>query len=400
VSEADRPVFVRDLVLLDVKYRRDRGETPTAQEYQARFSDVALGWVAREIEKADRARAGRYQLFGRIGIGGMGEVLRGRDPDLNRELALKVLLEQHAGRPEVVRRFVEEAQIGGQLQHPGIVPVYELGRYDDGRPFFTMKLVKGRTLAALLSERSDPAHDRPRFLTVFEAVCQTVAYAHDKGVIHRDLKPLNVMVGAFGEVQVMDWGLAKVLGQEGGERPLAKADTASLIRTARGDGVGSDSRPGSVMGTPAYMAREQALGEVDRLDRRCDVFGLGAVLCEILTGQPPYLGPDSEAILRLAARADLADALARLDRCGADAELVTLAKRLLAAEQEDRPPDAGVVAEAVAGYLAGVEERLRATELERAAAEARAQEAKKTAAAEHAQAEEARKTAAAERRAR
>ena len=144
-----------------------------------------------------------------IGRGGIGVVFRGRDRDLGRDLAVKVLREAYRDNPDARRRFVEEAQIGGQLQHPGIVPVYELGWFADRRPYFTMKLVKGRTLAALLRDRADPGQDLPRLLGVFEQVCQTVAYAHAQGVIHRDLKPANVMVGAFGEVQVMDWGLAK-----------------------------------------------------------------------------------------------------------------------------------------------------------------------------------------------
>jgi hypothetical protein len=170
------------------------------------------------------AGGNRYQLQGEIARGGMGAILKGRDVDLGRDLAIKVLLASHQGNTEVVRRFVEEAQIGGQLQHPGVVPVYELGTFPDRRPYFAMKLVKGRTLASLLHERTDPAQDRPRFLTIFEAVCQTMAYAHARGVIHRDLKPSNVMVGSFGEVQVMDWGLAKVLPQggiadEGGSQP-------------------------------------------------------------------------------------------------------------------------------------------------------------------------------------
>jgi hypothetical protein len=165
----------------------------------------------------------RYQLQGEIARGGMGAVRRGRDVDLGRDLAVKVLLEKHANRPEVARRFIEEAQIGGQLQHPGVVPVYDIGRFGD-RPFFTMKLVKGQTLEALLAERGDKraacppgtgqqptsvrlvATDLPRFLDITLKVAQAMAYAHAKGVIHRDLKPANVMVGAFGEVQVMDWG--------------------------------------------------------------------------------------------------------------------------------------------------------------------------------------------------
>ena len=140
-------------------------------------------------------RSSRLQLLGEIAHGGMGAVLKGRDTDLGRDLAVKVLLDRHRDRPEMVRRFVEEAQIGGQLQQPGVVPVYELGQFADQRPYFAMKLVKGRTLAALLAERVAAAGDLPRFLSIFESICQTVAYAHARGVIHRDLKPSNVMVG-------------------------------------------------------------------------------------------------------------------------------------------------------------------------------------------------------------
>src|SRR5262249_24470863 len=160
------------------------------------------------------------------------------------------------------QRFVEEARIAGQLQHPGIVPVYTLGEAGPGRPYFTMKLVEGQTLAALLAERASPAHDLTRFLKVFEQVCQTLAYAHSRGVIHRDLKPANVMVGAFGEVQVMDWGLARRLGATAEDGPAG-----SLVEPSRTGG-------GRVLGTPAYMAPEQARGEAERLDERCDVFGL------------------------------------------------------------------------------------------------------------------------------
>ena len=126
----------------------------------------------------------------------MGAVLKGRDPDLGRDVALKVLREDFRDNADMVRRFVEEAQIGGQLQHPGIVPIYEMGTFGDRRPFFSMKLVKGDTLARLLAARKDPGDGLPRFLSIFEAIAQTVAYAHARGVIHRDLKPSNVMVGS------------------------------------------------------------------------------------------------------------------------------------------------------------------------------------------------------------
>jgi serine/threonine-protein kinase len=317
---------------------------------------------------------GRYQLFGEIARGGMGAVLKGRDTDLGRDLALKVLLAQHRDNPDFVRRFVEEAQIGGQLQHPGIVPVYELGTFSDGRPYFAMKLVKGRTLAALLDERKDPRDDLPRFLGIFEQVARTVAYAHARGVIHRDLKPTNVMVGSFGEVQVMDWGLAKALKQGGvadEERSQSPPVEVSVIRTVRSGSSLDESQAGSVLGTPAYMAPEQAGGDIEMIDRRADVFGLGSILCEILTGQPAYTGRNGNEVLRKAMRGDTADACARLATCEADPELVTLARDCLAAEPADRPREAGAVSGRITAYLAGVQEKLRTAERERAVAEAR-----------------------------
>ena len=246
-----------------------------------------------------------------------GPCLRGRDVDLGRDLAVKVLLERHANRPDVAQRFIEEAQIGGQLQHPGVVPVYDIGRFGD-RPFFTMKLVKGQTLAAILGERTDPTADRPRLLAIALQVAQAMAYAHAKGVIHRDLKPANIMVGAFGEVQVMDWGLAKVLAEGGvadeerASRSHQTPEDVTTIRTARSTGshgsFGTQTEAGSILGTPAYMPPEQASGDVSLLDRRADVFALGAILCEILTGKPPYLGRSSEEVRRKAANGELADA--------------------------------------------------------------------------------------------
>jgi eukaryotic-like serine/threonine-protein kinase len=328
--------------------------------------------------------AGRYQLFGEIARGGMGAVLKGRDPDLGRELAVKVLLERHSDDPEMVCRFVEEAQIAGQLQHPGIVPVYELGAFADRRPFFAMKLIKGRTLASLLSDRPDPERDLSYFVTIFEAVAQAVAYAHARGVIHRDLKPSNVMVGAFGEVQVMDWGLAKILPQ-GGEADDAFAghlEEEPIIATSRRPSDSDLSLAGSVMGTPSYMAPEQARGEVDALDERSDVFSLGSILAEIVTGQPAFTGGNSDEIHRKSSRGDLSSAFARLDASGSDPELIALAKRCLCTERNDRPRDAGEIARAIGSYRSGVDDRLRAAEIARAAESARAEAAQARANAE------------------
>jgi serine/threonine-protein kinase len=329
----------------------------------------------------------RLQLVGEIARGGMGAVLKGRDTDLGRDVAVKVLLEKHTGRPELAQRFLEEAQISGQLQHPGTVPVYELGAFADGRPYFTMKLVRGQTLAKLLDDRKEVGDDRPRFLGIFLQVCQALAYAHARGVIHRDLKPSNVMVGAFGEVQVMDWGLAKVLPEGGADdearaRERERRDTVSLIRTQRSQGAatpeeaGMHTQEGDVLGTPAYMAPEQARGDVDLVDERADVFGLGAILCEILTGQPSFTGKTAEAH-RKAKTAQLDEAFGRLEGCGADADLVALAKRCLAVEPWHRLRHAGEVAAAVTAYQHAVAQRLHQAEVERARAQVQAAEERK-----------------------
>src|SRR5262249_20801752 len=149
-----------------------------------------------------------------VARGGMGCVLRAHDPELERPLAVKVLLARHRDDVQMERRFLEEARGTGQLQHPAIPPGHEVGQLADGRPVLASKRIQRTTLADLLKEREGPAEELPRWLAAFAQVCQGVAYAHSRGVIHRDLKPANIMVGAFGEVQVMDWGLAKTLGRE------------------------------------------------------------------------------------------------------------------------------------------------------------------------------------------
>ncbi len=326
-------------------------------------------------------RLGRYQFLGEIARGGMGAVLRGRDTELGRDLAVKVLLESHRDKPDLIRRFVEEAQIGGQLQHPGVVPIYDVGTFADRRPFFTMKLLKGQTLSSQLQMRKNTADGLSRFLAIFEQVCQTMAYAHTRGVIHRDLKPSNIMVGKFGEVQVMDWGLAKVLPRGGagpGEAEPPRPEV-SVIQTAR-SGSGSDvdaSEFGSVLGTPAYMAPEQARGELDRVGERADVFGLGSMLCQMLTGQPAFTGRSTGEVMRKSSRGEVAEAFARLDQSGAEAELIALAKYCLAPELEDRPRSAREVADSMAEYQASALGRLRQAELARVEASARAVEERK-----------------------
>ncbi len=359
---------------------RDVGPVPRVMLRDGLAVDERPALTCSEAMPTSVGDAGRYQLHGEIARGGMGVVLKGRDVDLGRDVAVKVLLEKHRNNPEMIRRFVEEAQIAGQLQHPGIIPVYELGRLPDDRLYIAMKLIRGRTLAAILESRSDANVERPKHLAIFDQLCQAMAYAHSCGVIHRDLKPSNIMAGGFGEVQVMDWGLAKVIDRGGvadEQRSLRSQAKIEQVRTWRTGSSANESRVGSVLGTPSYMAPEQAQGLLDTLDERADVFGLGAILCEILTGFPPYTGPGGIDVFEMASSADLTEALARLDRCGAEAELISLAKSCLAAAPRDRPRNAGVVASALSTHLAGVQERLRAAELARARAESRAAEERK-----------------------
>ncbi|HVK08632.1 MAG TPA: serine/threonine-protein kinase, partial [Gemmataceae bacterium] len=234
----------------------------------------------------------RYRFLGFVARGGMGEVWRAFDAELNREVAVKVL-QPRAGVP--AERFRAEAELAARLEHPGIVPVYDAGVLADGRAFFAMKLIRaagdGSTLDDLLARRPDPAADLPRFVRVFQQACEAVAYAHALAppVLHRDLKPSNIMVGVFGEVLVLDWGLAKVLGTHAPAPagPATAADTGRPTDTA-GNEPGfrnaaetgqADTRTGDAKGTPAYMPPEQARGEWPVVGPAADVFALGGVLC-------------------------------------------------------------------------------------------------------------------------
>ncbi len=351
--------------------------------------------------------ADRYEILTEIARGGMGAIHRVRDTLFDRPLALKTLREDRNDQ-RLQQRFLIEARITGQLQHPGIPPVHDVGRLPGGELYFSMKLIEGRTLQDLLSERKHPADSRLHFLGVFEQVCQTLAYAHSQNVIHRDLKPLNIMVGEFAEVQVMDWGMARQLqaddssGEESTVVTLNLGDSSctefteedmpetvitppidsqeeTVIPEAPESTDGPEermTRAGEIMGTLTFMPPEQALGQIEKLNKRSDVFGLGAILCQILTGQPPYTKSGGNYLVQ-AQRAKLSDAYARLDACGADAELIELCKQCLTPEPEARPRDAGVVAVVVKKYLEDFQQRLEQARLETVEAETQAIEEKK-----------------------
>ncbi|MCU1286511.1 MAG: serine/threonine protein kinase [Acidobacteriales bacterium] len=252
----------------------------------------------------------KYEVVGKLGQGGVGEVLKVLDRDLKREVAMKMLLKQERGVSEdSLIRFIEEAQATGQLEHPNIVPVHDLGIDPDGRVYFTLKYVQGVPLKKVIKGRADNSaleegagfyrerYTPLRMIEILVSMCQAVAYAHSKGIIHRDLKPDNVMLGKYGEVLVMDWGLAKVLGAKKTKKQENERDTVR-ISTSRAEDQSQSTMEGSIAGTPAYMSPEQAAGKISELDQRTDIYALGAILYEILSGMPPYHGAGALTLVK------------------------------------------------------------------------------------------------------
>ena len=256
--------------------------------------------IPRKV-RTEEVWIGPYRHVRRLGMGGMGEVLLVHDPKINRHLAMKIIHKRLVDSQSQLVRFIKEAQVCAQLQHPNIVPVYDLSKLEDGRVYFTMKEIKGRSLSEAIKALHAAVRDQQwqtaeggltfhRLIDIFYQVCQGVAYAHSKGVLHRDIKPENVMLGEFGEVLVVDWGIAKILSQ------FVSADTEERIQTNDTQSDQVITQAGMVAGTPAYMAPEQARGEIEKISFKTDIYALGAILYEILSGQPPYSGSTTDIL--------------------------------------------------------------------------------------------------------
>ncbi len=249
----------------------------------------------------------RFRVLRPHARGGLGAVFVALDTELHREVALKQILDRHADDPVSRQRFLLEAEVTGGLEHPGIVPVYGLGTYEGGRPFYAMRFIRGDSLKEAIDRfhadeamKNDPGRrslEMRKLLRRFLDVCNAIDYAHSRGVLHRDIKPGNVIVGRHGETLVVDWGLAKATGHAdrgAGERTLRPSSASGSAETL----------PGSALGTPAYMSPEQAAGDLERLGPPSDIYSLGATLYCLLTGKPPQEGDDVGEVLHRIQRGD------------------------------------------------------------------------------------------------
>jgi serine/threonine protein kinase len=305
------------------------------------------------------ADGARFQILRPHARGGLGEVFVARDGELNREVALKEIQTRHAEHPESRARFMREAEITGGLEHPGIVPVYALGHHPDGRPYYAMRFIRGTSLKEAIDRFHNPQAQglQPlgfeslafrQMLNRFIAVCNAIAYAHSRGVLHRDLKPGNIMLGEFGETLVVDWGLAKAgvggAGDEKGE---------SLERTTEPMLSPTDSdltRTGQALGTPAYMSPEQAAGRLDQMGAASDIYSLGATLYYVLTGQAPFAKSDVGDVLNKVQKGDFLPPRQRNRQVPAALEAICL--KAMALRAQDRYISAKALADDLEHWLA------------------------------------------------
>ncbi len=310
-------------------------------------------WLEDRVEfefNLEAVTEGRYQYIRDIGAGGMGRVMLARDIELERDVAIKVLEVPIANDDDItVARFIREAKTTAGLVHPGIVPVYDLGHTEDGHHFFIMQVVEGVTLREMLSRAKMEGVDRithiSHFLHLFLRICEAVGYAHHRGIAHLDLKPANIMEGAFGEVMVMDWGVARCIG----EQPRATESAAADGHPGEGETHGH-----RVVGTPGFMAPEQYLGEDHPAGVSADVFALGVVLFTILSGEKPFKGNNLGEIqlaVRTGRRLSVQDAAHEADQKPVPKELAAICEQALQLDPAARYPTALELGNDVKAYI-------------------------------------------------
>jgi serine/threonine-protein kinase len=344
-----------------IRSARQELEQIADPDLQASLAHVAARPPGADLSSTTDYSAGtptssglRFRVLRPHARGGLGEVFVARDEELHREVALKEIQARHDD-PHSRSRFLLEAEVTGGLEHPGVVPVYGLGCHADGRPFYAMRLIKGDSLQDAI--RAFHAADRPgrdagerrlalrQLLGRFVAVCNAVAYAHSRGVLHRDLKPGNVMLGPYGETLVVDWGLAKVVGRQAGGDGASEA----TLRPASAEGS-APTQVGAAVGTPAYMSPEQAAGKIEELGPASDVYSLGATLYCLLTGKSPVEGQDAGEILRRVQRGDFAPP--RAAKPGVPAALGAVCLKAMAQRPEGRYGTARALADDIEHWLA------------------------------------------------
>lgn len=375
-----QPEIIFRLLQEEYRVRQRFGDRPSLSVFRARLpqslADQSLDdWldVSRVVampramtNETPGERPARYYLAAEHARGGFGLVWRAQDEVLGREVALKQLSSSLVSRASYRERFLAEARIAAQLQHPGIVPVYDVGDTPDGHPYYTMKLVRGETFAEAIRRFHDEprpagqqAIEHMRLLNAFLSVVRAMSYAHSRRVIHRDLKPDNVLLGDYGETVILDWGLAKVLDEAPGSQPepvpeIMSPDRGRDERPLRTPSPGSPGRTptqaGTVMGTPAFMAPEQAAGRLDLVDERSDIYSLGGMLYQLLTGEPPHRGKSSDDVIEKAATREppaprrLAPSIPRA--------LEAICLRAMARDREARYASASLLALDLERYLA------------------------------------------------
>ena len=382
VSDLDRTVLLRELLLVDLACRRCQGERPDPADYIDQFPGQTelvvevfdqLESTVSQLDTSgptgpwhgEQSPAGgsdssasvgvRYQILRRHARGGLGEVFVAREEDLKREVALKQIRPDYAGDLLNQKRFIREAEITGSLGHPGIVPIFGLGRHPDGRPFYVMPFIRGHGLDLAIkrfhdgcraSDTGAKAVEFRKLLSHFLDVCQAIDYAHSQNVIHRDIKPSNIMIGQFGETLVVDWGLAKALVTpgpgDGAESTAIRGDAAPAER--------AETLAGSPLGTPHYMSPEQAAGRIDLLGTRTDIYSLGATLYCLLTGRAPFAEKDLTRLLEQVQCGDY-EPPRRLNRSIPRA-LEAVCLKAMALRPDDRYPSARTLAHDIERWLA------------------------------------------------